>query len=82
MNTADNGNGPKSVAAMAKALAAQRGEEYVHDLLKGEFYDDGGRITTNAGMQSEEDHEREIQRYVESGDQGAGIEEGGWCNQA
>jgi hypothetical protein len=32
------------------------------DILKGEFFDDEGRMSTNAGMQSVEDHERDVQR--------------------
>ncbi|EKU20628.1 hypothetical protein NGA_0635800 [Nannochloropsis gaditana CCMP526] len=34
--------------------------------LKGEFYDTEGRISTNVGMQSLEDHNREIQRTIEA----------------
>lgn len=43
--------------------------------LKGEFYDETGRITQYMGVQDEEDHERDVQRCV----QGAGIRRAHAC---
>jgi|EP00624_Nannochloropsis_granulata_P007793 hypothetical protein len=60
MNILQNGAGkPSGQAPPTKALHSYDDEM---DILKGEFFDDEGRMSTNAGMQSEEDHQRDVQR--------------------
>jgi hypothetical protein len=49
--------------SQAFSVRVHEADDDEEEHLKGEFYDTEGRISTNVGMQSLEDHNREIQRY-------------------
>lgn len=60
----------KAVAALKRAMGADAYDPKANGgtgggrTLKGEFYDDGGRMTNFVGVQDDEDREREVQRCV------------------
>lgn len=60
----------KGAAALKRAMGADayraeaNGGTGTGRTLKGEFFDDTGRMTQYMGVQDKEDHEREVQRCV------------------